>query len=158
MTTITLYGGPLKRDLINRAYGILGQSFTEFEIEPEEYDAGLMCLNDVMAALEDDYGLALGYNYPPNGNGSPDDESGIPRSAVKAVSYQVAQALAPSIGKALPADALAQLSITLAHLLSKAVIPQMEMGRGTPRGAGNRRLWQRTPFFFVDVSTDEIQQ
>lgn len=159
MTDLALYGGPKKRDIINRAYGLLGQSFTEFEIGVEEYDAGLMCLNDTMAELEHDRSVALGFNYPTNGtNGSPEDESGLARGDIKAVAFLLAKYLAPSIGKTLPPEATAAHASSISVLYSKATIPQMEMGRGTIRGAGNRRMGWLGPFFTVDVSSDEVIQ
>lgn len=159
MTEIALYGGPLKRELIKRGYGICGQSFTEYEITPEEYEAGLMCLDDTMAVLASQWGIDLGYNFPVTGGGSPEDESGIPIGAVKGVSYQLAQALAPTIGKALPADALTQLAQTWAPLLSTyGTTPHVELGRGTPRGAGNRLYAPGRPFFNVTLSDDETIQ
>lgn len=160
MTTIPLYGGPKKRVLINRGYGLLGQSFTQFEIEVEEYEAGLMCLNDTCAEIEDEYGVSLGYNFPTNGtNGSPEDESGIVRGLVKAVSYMLAKNLAPSIGKTMPPEALSELARSASVLHALAPIPMMEMGRATVRGAGSRRWgWTGSPFFFVDISADEIIQ
>lgn len=160
MTDLAIYGGPKKRDIIKRAYGLLGQSFTEFEISVEEYNAGLMCLNDTMAQLEDEFGVVLGYNYPTNGtDGSPEDESGLARGVVRAVSYMLAKYLAPSIGKTMPPEALSELARAQGTIQALAVIPQMEMGRQTIRGQGNRR-WASAgrPFFAVDLSTDEVNQ
>lgn len=159
MTTIPLYGGPSKRDIINRAYGLLGMSFTEVDISPEDYEAGLMCLNDAMAELADQQGVNLGFNFPTNGtNGSPEDESGIPRAAVRGASLQMAKCLAPSIGKTMPPEALSELARCMGALRSTyQAIPMMEMGRHTIRGAGNRR-WFGRPFFVTDISADEVAQ
>lgn len=152
MTTISIYGGPLKRSIIQRAYGYCGQSVTEFELTPEEYTAGLQVMNDQMAVL----GVASGYNFPVTGDGNPDDESGIAAADVLGASVYVAQLLALTIGKALQVNAV-QARAASSFLSKCTAIPQMELGRGTIRGAGNRRNW-RGPFFVPDISDDEIVQ
>lgn len=159
MTTLALYGGPLKRQIIKQAYGGCGQSFTEFDISSEEMIAGLQLLNNAMAALEDEQGIVLGYNYPNAGSdGSPEDESGIPAGAVKAIVGHLARELAPTIGKTITPDASFARAWT--NLLSKyTTVPQMEMGRNTVRGAGNRRYGLGgAPYFVTDVSADEPVQ
>lgn len=153
MTDISLYGGSLKRSIIQRAYGYCGQSVTEFELTPEEYTAGLQVMNDQMAVLGD----ATGYNFPVTGDGSPDEESGLAAADVLGASVYVAQLLAPTIGKDLKVNAVQTRAAS--NFLSKCTpIPQMEMGRGTIRGAGNRWQRWRGPFFAVDISDDEIVQ
>lgn len=154
MTTLALYGGPLKRAIIQRAYGYCGQSTAEFELSPEEYTNALQLMNDSMALLGD----ATGYNFPASGDGSIEDESGIAGSDVLGATVYLAQLLAPSIGKALTINALQARAAS--NFLAKCTpIPQMEMGRGTIRGAGNR-LWNRGwgPFFVVGISADEVPQ
>lgn len=149
--------GPDKRVLIQRAYGVCGQSFTEFELSPEEMTAGLQLLNDVMGDLLSQ-GLNLGYNFPAINDGDPEDESGISKAAVRAVVYELAEALAPTIGKELSTQAKAVHGKAMSSLRSiYMTIPQMEMGRYTPRGTGGRR---RTfgPFFVTDVSSTEPSQ
>ena len=152
MTTLSLYGGPLKRDIIKRAYGYCGQSTTEFELSPEEMVAGLQVMNDQMAVL----GTLTGYNFPVTGDGTPEDESGLAAGDVLGASVYVAQLLAPTIGKDLKLSAV-QVRAASSFMAKCVPIPQMELGRGTPRGAGGRRH-TFGPFFQTDFSSSEISQ
>ncbi len=159
MTTLTVYGGPLKRSILQRSYSILGQSYTEFEISPEELQLGLRCMNDVLAMIADQYGVDLGYNFPDYGDGNADDESGIPRGAVQAVSTLVAHELAPSIGATLGKEAESSKARARSSLIaSYAKTSFVQMGRNTPRGQGNRYWNGLSPFFVAPISDDEVQQ
>lgn len=159
MTTINLYGGPLKREIIKGAYSACGQSDADFELSAEELDAGCRLLNQLMARWQTQYGIAVGYNFPPNGNGSANDESGIPDDCAEAATQALARRIAPSIGKTFSADANANLAESMALIRSTYnKVPLMELGRATPRGAGNRRIRSFGPYFTTDVSTDEVQQ
>lgn len=153
MTTINLYGGPLKRTLIQRAYGLCGQSVTEFELSAEEYDQGLQCLNDIAATFP----TTLGYNFPDGAYvGSPEDESGITAEDVRGLIAFLAQELGPNIGKTFAPNG--PQASAMSSLLAKYNTPPMrELGRQTIRGAGNRR-YGPTPFFIVDVPEDEVAQ
>jgi len=160
MTGIPLYGGPLKREIIKGAYEVCGQSDAEFELTPEEYDSACRIMNQLLARWQTQYGIVLGYNFPTNGNGSADEESGIPDDATEAVTQSLARRIAPGIGKAFGAEANANLAEAMTALRSHyATVPLMQMGRNTPRGAGNRRsIGSRNPYFVADVSDAEIIQ
>lgn len=154
MSVLPIYGTPAKRDIIQRAYGFCGQASYEFELSPEEYVAGLRAMNDQLATLP----ATTGYNMPDEGDGSPDDDSGIARSDVLGVSYFVAQLLAPQIGKQLAGNKIA-IRASDTFLAKYKPIPFVEMGRNTIRGSGNRR-WSgwNSPYFIADTSDDEIVQ
>jgi len=160
MTDIPLYGGPLKRDLIKGAYGVCGQSDTDFELTTEEYDSACRVMNQLLARWQTQYGIVLGYNFPATGNGSADEESGIPDDAAEAVTQALARRIAPGIGKAFGAEANTNLAEAMAALRSHyATVPLMGLGRNTPRGAGNRRfIGSRNPYFVADISPDEVVQ
>ena len=159
MTTLPLYGGALKRDLIQQAYGECGQSSNEFELDPEDYAAANRIMDRMMRFLKG-RGVDLGYNYPDVGAvGNPMDESGIPDDAQEAVVAGLAMRLAPTIGKALAAETKAVLAASWSALFASYVTtPQMALGRNTIRGAGNRRYGWRSPFFCTVPSPDEIPQ
>lgn len=152
MTTIPLYGGPLKRDLIRRAYSLCGQSVTEFELTPEEYELGLLSANDLASTL----GAGFGYNSPVYGAGSPDEESGLASGDVLGFTVMLAQEIAPNIGKSFSPtgkQATAKSALEAAY----QIVPFVQMGRHTPRGAGNRYAGM-APFFSTPVSSDEPVQ
>ena len=152
MTTIALYGGPLKRDIVQLAFEECGQAGYEFELSAEEYDSALRRLNAMLSEWQAANGIALGYNFPAYGNGSADDESGIPPAAVQAVALGLAMRLAPTIGKAMPPESKAALAASMSNLRSTyTVVPTMGFGRNTVRGAGNR-YYSRSPFFTTDVA------
>ncbi len=153
MTIAYLYGGPPKRDIIDRAYGFCGQSASQFELSPEEYVEGLRALNDQMGLL----GPSTGYNYPPYGDGLPEDESGLDQTDVLGAAGRTARLLAPQIGKQLSVSKTQQRAADV--LLAKyQQTPQMSMGRHTIRGSGNRSIARGRPFFYTAVSPDEEPQ
>lgn len=153
MPTINLYGGPLKRDIIRRAYGLCGQSVTEFELSPEEYELGLLAMNDLAATL----GTGFGFNSPPYGPGSAEDESGIAASDVLGFTVMLAQEIGPNIGKAVSVNGK-QATAKSALEAKYQVIPFRQLGRQTIRGAGNRLFVGARPFFTVAVSDEETAQ
>ena len=153
MTTLYLYGGALKSTLIERAFGMCGQSVTEFELTPEEYTLGLRCLNDVMAQ----YPTTTGYNMPTTGDGAPEDECGLEKSDELGATALLAAEIGTSIGKPyVPNKAQAR---AINNLSSKyTVIPSREMARQTIRGAGNRWISGPEPYFTVAPPADEVAQ
>jgi hypothetical protein len=152
VTTLSIFGGPLKREIIKRAYGLCGQSTAEFELEPEEYVKGLQALNDQMATL----GPLTGYNFPQSGDGNPEDETGIDTADMLGVSAYVAQLLGPQIGKSVTLTATHARAMS-SVLAKYQVVPTMELSRRTPRGSGNR-LWSGwRPYYQPGVTpTDAI--
>lgn len=159
MTTLNIYSGPLKRDIIQIAFEECGQAGYEFELTAEEYDSALRRLNGLMAELEATYGVALNYNQPPYGNGSATEESGLPPEAMRPVGLLLALEIAPSIGKELSPQTKGRASEARQSLISRfAVIPMRELGRQTPRGAGNKWLRGGRPYFVTTTSPREVEQ
>ncbi len=152
MTIAYIYGGPLKRDIIKRAYGLCGQATTDFELTPEEYQLGLQAMNDIAPTLG-----SIPFNYTDYGVGTPEDESGLAPDDVLGFTVMVAQEIAPNIGKTYSPNGL-QANAKSSLRSKYQAIPRTELGRGAIRGAGNR-LWQgASPFFFAPVSDEEPQQ
>lgn len=159
MTVISLYGGPLKRDVIQLAFEECGQAGYEFELTPEEYDSALRRMNTLLAEWRDGLGIDLGYNFPPYGNGNGDDESGLPDGAVNAVATHLALRIAPSIGKTMPPEAKQAMSGAMSILRAKyQTTPTRELGRQTMRGQGNRFWNGPRPYFATPLSPDEVAQ
>lgn len=152
MTTVPLYGGPLKRTLIRRAFGLCGQSVTEFELTPEELSLGLQCANSLASTL----GASFPWNSPAYGDGSAEDESGIAPDDVQGFIGMLASEIGPNIGRAYAPNGIQARAISSLRAKYNPV-PFMELGRGTPRGAGNR-IWQGWPYFTTDISSDEPNQ
>jgi hypothetical protein len=152
MTTITLYGGPLKKVLIQRAFGMCGQSVTEFELTPEEYDLGLQAMNDIAGTLG-----AISFNLPPNGDGDPEDESGLDAKDVLGFTVRLAQEISSNIGKAFAPNGR-QVSAVSALVGRYQPIPMMQLGRNTPRGTGNRYWSGPWPYFVTSISSGEPSQ
>jgi len=146
VTTINLYGGPLKRTIIAQAYSLCGQSAAEFELTPEEYDLALSQLNAIMIELKEEWGVDLCYNFPFYGNGLSDEESGIPHGATRSVVRMLAEDVSHTIGK----DISSRISYTQARGQLVSAYQKRkgrELGRNTPRGQGNNPLWWGDPFF-----------
>lgn len=153
MTIINLYGGSLKSTLIERAFGMCGQSVTEFELTPEEYVLGLRCLNDVMALFP----ASTGYNMPVHGDGEAEDESGLAKADELGATTLLAQEVSQNIGKPFTPNRWQADAVT--ELMSRYVtlVPRM-LGRQTIRGAGNRYWNGPDPFFRTPAPADEVQQ
>jgi len=107
-----------KREVIQQAYAELGIASYEFDISPEEMQAGLRLL-DLQMAEWNIHGIRVAYN-------SGDDiaaQTGVPDWAVNALFLTLAVRLAPSLGKTpAPETKAAQKS---AHnvLMAKMVMP-----------------------------------
>ncbi len=149
MTTLNLYGGALKRDLIKRAYGLCGQSVTEYELTPEELDLGIQSA-DALAAM---FGASFPWNY---GVGSSDEESGLDAADGLGFTAMLAQEIAPNIGKDFRPNGTQARAVSVLRAKYQPV-PFMEMSRQTPRGAGNR-FWRQAPYFYAPTSGDEPAQ
>lgn len=140
--------GPKKRQIIESAFGRLGMAGYEFGRTPEEINAALILLNDLMA--EWPFSEIATYEQPDYGNGSADQSSGIPRADVAAVVAKLALLLAPEMGATLSPEAKASLGRSVASLHSRyATVPSMPRRR-EPRGAGNKAAYP--PFISEDVS------
>lgn len=152
MPTINIVGGPLKSVLIQRAYGLCGQSVTDFELTPEEYDLGLQAAESIAATFP----ATFPYNYAITGDGNQEDESGLDPDDVLAFTAMLAQEIAPNIGKQVVPNKRQTQAISM--LISKyTVVPSRGLGRQTIIGAGNRRWGWQMPFFTAGVTAvDEV--
>lgn len=130
-----------KRAIVEQVYEELALAGFVFELSPEEMQAGMRGLDMMMAAWLE-LGISLGYAQALSpDSGDLDDESGVPVSAIEAVTKNLAVRLAASKGKALAPSTIATARSAYVALLSKAVrentreqqLPVM------PSGAGNRR-------------------
>lgn len=127
--------GPLKRQIIDLAFGDCAMAGYEFGRTPEEINDALLRLNSMMA--EWPFNL-LGFTMPDYGVGSGEESSGIVMEALNPVASHLALRICPMMGASLSPEAQANLKAAMARLHALvATVPMMPM-RNAPRGAGNR--------------------
>jgi hypothetical protein len=152
MVTLTIYGGRLKRDIIEMALEFCGTAGFEFEHTPEEI-ASTMRLLDVMMA---EYPWnTLGYNGAPYGAGLPEEESGLAEQNIAPAFMHLALRKAPNMGAALSPEAKASIARSYSELVSRvaaASMPTMYLAPNSPRGSGRRRL---EPFITEAPASEE---
>lgn len=142
----------LKGDIVGKAYEELSIAGYNFDLDPEELQAGCVTL-DAMMAEWDARGIKLGYPLADGPGGSDlNDSTNLPAYAVRPVWMNHAKAMAASNGKALTAQQLEIAKQGYDLLLSKAAMPGPTQFPNTlPIGAGNKS-WRRQyqgPFFPV---------
>lgn len=129
-------GGPLKREIVEMAFGNLAMAGYEFGRTPEEVADALSRLNGLM--LEWPYDQ-LGYQQSLYGVGSGEEASGIDRKWIRAVAGALTLDLAGMMGAQLGKDAAASINTAILRLQSGvATVPLMPYSSGTVAGAGNR--------------------
>lgn len=147
--------GPLKREIVERAYGLCGQSESEFGISDEEWQTGLRRLNSVARQLVAE-GVAIAFNFPSYGVGEPEEYSGITFDQLEGLASRLAIAIAPDLGHVFTPAAMAGINMSIRHLRSStATIPTMPRSADTVRGAGTRRLGISP---FINETADSVNQ
>ncbi len=129
--------GTLKRDIIERAFGLLGMAGYEFGREPEEVSFALGELESLMAEVETDFGI-IGYAYTDEeGDGA--EASGLARSDINGVAAMLAEAIASINGKTLSPEAIRKIGRAVSALKARyASIPTMPYAARTVGGMGRR--------------------
>lgn len=136
MTTIPIPSGPTNREIIDRAYQVLGLSDSMFGRTDDEYASAILPLGGMM--LEWPYDQ-LGYIYEDAAGLRVEEESGIPRKWLDAVAYGLAERMGLTIGKELSAAARKVKNTTYSRLCGDvAAIPRARYADATPRGAGGK--------------------
>lgn len=133
-----------KRQIVTEAFGELALAGFDFDLQPEELDAGLRRLDTMMATWAG-LGIQVGYSMATSPDDSDlDQDSGLAMIAVEAVYMSLACKLAASKGKALPTSttrATKQAYDSLIVTVAKSQVQQQQLAAGTPRGAG-RKPWR----------------
>jgi hypothetical protein len=131
-----------KAELIQEAYNELALAGYEFDLTPEEMQAGLRRL-DTMLATWNGKGIHLGYPLPSSpGTSALDQDSNLPDWAVEAVYLNLAIRMAPGNGKLIAQDTRTSARSGYDLLLSRAAMPPEQQFKPLmPAGAGNR--WRR---------------
>jgi hypothetical protein len=125
-----------KGELVNDAFNEIGIADYEFDVTASQSVAALRKLDSMMAGW-DARGIKLSYPVPSGSNGSnTDEDSNIPDSAWEAVVLNLALRIAPSFGKNVSIQTMANAKFALNTLFSMfAQAPEMQLP-SMPRGAG----------------------
>lgn len=133
-----------KRQLIEDAYGELALAGYDFDLQPEELDAGLRRLDTMMATWLS-LGLQVGYSLATSQSDSDlDQDSGLQMNAIEAVYMNLACKIAASKGKALPTSTTRNAKAAYDALIlnvAKSQVQEQQLAAGTPRGQG-RKPWR----------------
>jgi len=148
-----------KRALIIQAYEDAAMASYIFDLTPEDFQSALRKLDAMMAmwALK---GVSLGYaaSLGPD-DGDLDQESGIPTSAVFAVTTNLGKSVANAHGKQPPPQLLIDAKEGYEALCLPSFVPQIPHPSTMPRGAGNRRWGYGSGYgrFFQDGNSGPVQ-
>lgn len=147
--------GPLKRDLIEGAFGWFGAAAYEFGRTPEEVADALRCLNSMMRIWP--WNL-LSFNQPTYGLGDPSDYSGIPFDVQDGVTAELAKRVAAVMGASLPPEFKMSAAPAISAVYGyTATIKRMPHDRHTPRGLGSEHvigIGFACPF--IDEDSDDV--
>lgn len=141
-----------KRQLVEEAYAELALAGYEFDLSPDEMEAGLRRLDSLMATW-DAFGIQIGYAIGTPSDSDLDQDAGIPLYACEAVYLALAIRLAPGKGKAIPSSTMRNHKAAYDALVSRLAssqVQEQQLASGTPRGAG-RKPWRTTNRPFVDT-------
>ena len=127
-----------KRDIIAQAFNSLGLASYIYDIPSEQLETARRSLDSMMGAWNG-RGIRVSYTMSSTANGGDiDDDSGLPDSAIDAVTYNLAMRIAASVGKVVTPDLRASANQSYIAMLS-AIAEPMEMlwPNGVPAGAGH---------------------
>ena len=146
-----------KRALITQAYEDAGMASYVFDLTPEDLQSALRKL-DAMLAMWARKGVNLGYaqSLGPD-DGDLDQDSGIPTSAVFAVTSNLAKYVAATYGKTPPPETMQAAKEGYEALMMPTRIPEIPMPRTMPRGAGSRRWGNTYDRFLCQQPTGPVQ-
>jgi len=124
-----------KSEIVTGALSELGIADYEFDITPEEIDAGIRRL-DSMMSLWSSKNIRLPYNYV----GGASDDSGVPATAIEAVTSNLAIRLGSSYGKQVPPDVRTIAKSALNAIMSESTRPRERQLGPLPLGAGYKNI------------------
>lgn len=108
-----------KRELVTNAFEEIGLANYVFDLQPEQLQAGLRRLDNMMATWNS-RGLRLGYPLPDSPGGSDlDQDSNITDEAIEAVVGNLGVRLAPMMGKTVSPDTKAAARSAYVALLNR---------------------------------------
>lgn len=136
-----------KRQLVEEAYEELALAPNSFNLQAEDIQAGLRRIESMLRTWLN-VGVDTGYIFPVTPDYSdPNDESGILDMYDEAVRTNAAIRIAPLFGKAVSNETRVAAAIAYQAMLVPRPVPQMQLPRNLPVGAGNRVYgWGREYF------------
>lgn len=134
-----------KRQICEEMYAELNLAGYTFDIQPEEMQRACRRL-DLMMAMWISLGINVGYALALDPTSTdPDQDSGLPLSAIDAVVCNLALAMCPGEGKGPHPSTLSRAKDGKEALMLSAAMPKEQPLRGgMPSGAGNKNPY--TPF------------
>lgn len=149
-----------KGQLVTKAFGELALAGFVFDMAPEEVQDAISTMDAMLAEWETP-GIRLGYAFPSNpDDGDPDDPSGIPDGAARAVYMNLAVSLAATYGKQLTPATIRAAAQAYQTLLGRAVreaaTTEQQMPSTLPVGSGNRWRTRLTYPFFPKPKDDPL--
>lgn len=140
--------GWTKRQLVNQAFDMIGLSSYEFDIQPNQLQAGLRQL-DAMIATWYAMNIQIGYPLPTSPDDSDlDTDTQVPDAAIEAIYANLALRLAPTYGKMVTKEVKQAAKLGYQSLLRKAATPrEMQFPDNFPRGSGNKSYRENDEFY-----------
>lgn len=134
-----------KREIVTNAFEEVGLASYAFDLQPEQLQAGLRRLDNMMATWNSQ-GIRIGYPLSDSPAGSSlDQDSNVTDEAIEAIVGNLAVRIAPILGKTVSPDTKATARKAYIALLSRrSTIPEMlNDASAIPSGAGNK-YWRIT--------------
>ena len=129
-----------KRELVQNAFEEVGLASYAFDLQPEQFQAGLRRLDNMMATWNS-RGLRIGYPLTDSPSGSDlDQDAGVTDEAIEAIVSNLAIRLAPMLGKTVSPDTKATARSAYMALLSRrtAILERLIDVNAVPAGAGTK--------------------
>lgn len=129
-----------KREIVQNAFEEVGLASYAFDLQPEQYQAGLRRLDNMMATWNS-RGLRIGYPLADSPAGSDlDQDATVTDEAIEAIVGNLAIRLAPMLGKTVSPDTKATARSAYMALLSRrSQTIEMQIDAGAiPAGQGTK--------------------
>lgn len=129
-----------KRELVQNAFEEVGLASYAFDLQPEQMQAGLRRLDNMMATWNS-RGLRIGYPLTDSPSGSDlDQDSNVTDEAIEAIVSNLALRLAPMLGKTVSPDTKASARSAYMALLSRRsnTLEKRIDVNAVPAGAGTK--------------------
>lgn len=129
-----------KREIVQNAFEECGLASYAFDLQPEQMQAGLRRLDNMMATWNS-RGLRIGYPLTDSPAGSDlDQDTNVTDEAIEAIVSNLAIRLAPLLGKTVSPDTKATARSAYMALLSRrSTIPERLIDvNAVPAGAGTK--------------------